>query len=69
MATTLLLNASFEPLKVISWQRAITMSFLGKVEVVDTYEHELRSVSLAIKAPAVVRLINYIHIGLSLIHI
>ena len=39
------------------------MTFLGKVEVVDTYEHELRSVSLAIKAPAVVRLINYIHIG------
>ena len=63
MATTLLLNASFEPLKVISWQRAITMSFLGKVEVVDTYEHEIRSVSLAIKAPAVVRLLNYIHIG------
>ena len=63
MATTLLLNASFEPLKVISWQRAITMSFLGKVEVVHTYEHEIRSVSLAIKAPAVVRLLNYIHIG------
>ncbi len=63
MATTLLLNASFEPLKLISWQRAVTMSFLGKVEVVDTYEHEIRSVSLAIKAPAVVRLVSYIHIG------
>ena len=61
--TTLLLNASFEPLRVITWQRAITLSFLGKVEVVDTYEREVRSVALAIKVPAVVRLLRYVKLG------
>jgi 5-methylcytosine-specific restriction endonuclease McrA len=63
MHSVLLLNASYEPIKVISWQRAVTMFFLGKIEVVEEYEHNIRSVSLVIKAPAVVRLLNYIRIG------
>lgn len=60
MDTTLLLNASFEPIKVITWQRAIKLLFLGKAEVVEVYEHEVRSVSLTIKVPAVVRLLRYV---------
>ncbi len=63
MSSVLLLNTSFEPLKVISWQRAITLFFLGKVEVVEEYEHDIHSVSFAIKAPAVVRLLKYARIG------
>lgn len=59
MHTALLLNSSFEPLRVISWQRAITMFFMGKVEIIEEYDHHIRSVSLAIKAPAVVRLLSY----------
>lgn len=62
-ASVLLLNAGFEPLKVISWQRAVTMFFLGKVEVIEEYEHDIRSISIVIKAPAVVRLLHYVHIG------
>lgn len=58
-----MLNSSFEPLKVIPWQRAVTMFFLGKVEVVEEYEHDIRSVSLVIKAPAVVRLLKFVRIG------
>ena len=63
MQTVLLLNASFEPLKVITWQRAITMFFLGKVEVVEEYDQQIRSISFAIKAPAVVRLLKYAKMG------
>jgi len=64
LATTLLLNASYEPLRVISWQRAITLSFLGKVEIVDSYQDkQVRSVSLALKMPAVVRLLRYVNLG------
>ncbi len=59
-ARTLLLNQGYEPIKVISWQRAITLLFLGKVEVVAEYERGLRSVSLVLKAPAVVRLVRSI---------
>lgn len=58
---TLLLNATFEPLKVITWQRAVTMMFLGKVEVVEEYEdEEICSVSFSIKMPSVVRLLRMI---------
>ncbi len=63
MAAVLLLNASYEPLKVISWQRAVTLFFSDKVEIVEEYSHEIRSVSLAIKAPSVVRLLSYVNIG------
>lgn len=60
MKATLLLNASFEPLHVISWQKAVTLSFLGKVEIVDEYEDEIHSVAICLKVPAVVRLLNYV---------
>ena len=63
MQSVLLLNASYEPLRVIAWQRAITMVFLGKVEVVEEYDHHIRSVSIKIKAPAVVRLLKFVKIG------
>jgi 5-methylcytosine-specific restriction endonuclease McrA len=61
--TVLLLNSSYEPLKIISWQRAVTMLFMGKIEVIDEYDHNVRSVSLVIKLPAVVRLLRYVNIG------
>ena len=63
MQAVLLLNSSFEPLRIISWQKAVTMFFLGKVEVVEEYEHDIRAISLIIKAPAVVRLLRYVRIG------
>lgn len=63
MQSVLLLNASYEPLRVISWQRAVTMFFCGKIEVVEEYDFNIRSVSLVIKAPAVVRLLQYIKVG------
>ena len=55
---TLVLTQGYEPLKVISWQRAITLLSLGKIEVIEEYDRELRSTSLVIKCPAVVRLLN-----------
>ncbi len=55
---TLLLSQSYEPIKIISWQRAITLLFLGKVEVVEEYDHAVRSVTFVIKIPAVVRLLR-----------
>lgn len=60
MERVLLLNATYEPLRVISWKRAVTLLTLGKVEVLETYEREVRSVTLVIQLPAVVRLINLV---------
>lgn len=55
---TLLLNQGYEPIKIISWQRAVKLLFLAKAEVVEEYDAELRSVSLALRVPAVVRLVR-----------
>ena len=55
---TLVLSQGYEPLKVIPWERAITLLFLGKIEVIEEYDHNIRSTSIVIKMPAVVRLLS-----------
>ena len=62
MEQTLLLNASYEPLKIVHWQKAITLLCQGKVEVIDVYDREIRAVSFSIKLPSVIRLLRYIKI-------
>jgi 5-methylcytosine-specific restriction endonuclease McrA len=62
MEQTLLLNASYEPLKVVDWQKAITLWCQGKVEVISVYDREIRSVSLSFRLPSVIRLLRRIKI-------
>jgi 5-methylcytosine-specific restriction endonuclease McrA len=53
---TLLLTQGYEPLQIISWQRAITLLALDKVETIEEYDAEIRAVSIVVRVPAVVRL-------------
>lgn len=53
---SLLLNATFEPLRIVPWQRAITMLVLGKVEVIEEYDRWIRGVTVRLRHPAVLRL-------------
>jgi 5-methylcytosine-specific restriction endonuclease McrA len=62
MEQTLLLNATYEPLKVVNWQKAMTLWCQGKVEVISVYDREVRSVSFSFKLPSVIRLLRYIKI-------
>ncbi|KIG15548.1 HNH endonuclease family protein [Enhygromyxa salina] len=55
---TLLLDQGYQPLRVIPWQRAICMNFLGKVEMVAAHERPIRTVTREYAAPAVVRLLG-----------
>jgi 5-methylcytosine-specific restriction endonuclease McrA len=55
---TLLLTQGYEPIQIISWQRAITLLALDKVEVVEEYNAEIRAMSLVVRVPAVVRLLK-----------
>ena len=55
---TLVLSQSFEPVKIVSWQRAITLLFLGKAEVIEEYDRDIKTTSIVIKIPAVVRLLS-----------
>lgn len=60
MSHALVLNASFEPIHVVTWQRALQLLFQGKVEVIEESDREIRTVRLTIKVPAVLRLIQYV---------
>jgi 5-methylcytosine-specific restriction endonuclease McrA len=62
MEQTLLLNATYEPLKVVHWQKAVTLLCQGKVEVVEVYDREIRAVRFSFKLPSVIRLLRYIKI-------
>ena len=56
MEHTLLLATTYEPLKIISWKKAVILTILRKVEVVEAYERMVHSPSLSLSLPAVVRL-------------
>src|SRR5688500_20229819 len=62
MEQTLLLNASYEPLKVVNWQKAITLWCQGKVEVIAVHDREIRAVSVSFKLPSVIRLLRFVKI-------
>lgn len=53
---TLLLTHWYFPHKIVSWQDAVSLLYLGKADVVVEYEDEIRSPSTTIKLPAVMRL-------------
>ena len=62
MEQTLLLNATYEPLKVVHWQKAITLWCQGKVEIIAHHDREVRAVSFSFKMPSVIRLLRYVRI-------
>ena len=52
----LLLTSWFFPHKVIRWEHAITLLYLGKADSVVDYQEKVRSPSVSMSLPAVVRL-------------
>jgi len=60
MEQVLLLNITYEPLKIINWKKAITLLCLGKVEVIEEYSRDIHSVSFTIRLPSVVRLLRMV---------
>ncbi len=61
--STLVLNASFEVLESVSWQRAVTLVVLGDAVIHEADpEREVRSQHLTLPFPVVVRLRAYVHL-------
>jgi 5-methylcytosine-specific restriction endonuclease McrA len=60
MEQVLLLNITYEPLRIINWRKAIIMLTLGKVEVLEQYNREIHSVSFSVRLPSVVRLLRFV---------
>ena len=62
MNATLLLNASYEPLRIIPWKKALTLLFSGKVEVIEEYDDKVHSITFAVKLPSIIRLLKYVRV-------
>jgi 5-methylcytosine-specific restriction endonuclease McrA len=62
MEQTLVLNATYEPLRVVPWQKAITLLFQDKVEVLAVHDREVRGVSIRLRLPSVLRLLRHIRV-------
>lgn len=60
MEQTLVLNATYEPMKVVDWQRAITLWVQGKVEIVAEHDREVRAVTFSFRLPSVVRMLRFV---------
>lgn len=62
MEHTLVLNATYEPINIVTWKRALRLLCQGKVEVLAEYDREIRSITFTIKMPSVLRLLKYVKI-------
>lgn len=61
-AGTLLLNATYEPLCVVPLRRAVVLVLAEKAEIVEAASGEVRSTSIALPVPAVIRLTTYVRV-------
>lgn len=62
MNGVLVLNASYEPLNVVSVRRAIVLLLKEKAELLEAAEAQIRSERMTFRRPLVIRLVMYVKI-------
>lgn len=62
MSRVLVLNATFEPLAVVSTRRAVCLVLADKVETLQSSGRAFRSERSVVDVPSVVRLSRYVHV-------
>ena len=62
MNNVLVLNATYEPLNVVSVRRAIVLLLKEKAELVEAAEAQLRAERVQFPVPLVIRLVTYIKV-------
>lgn len=60
MEATLLLNASFEPLKIVDWHRAMILVVQDKAEIIESHDRTSRTPRFEFHLPSVIRLRHYV---------
>jgi 5-methylcytosine-specific restriction endonuclease McrA len=58
----LVLNATYEPLCVVSQRRALVLVLTEKAVMIEAGDHVLRSVTQTVEVPVVVRLARYVRV-------
>jgi 5-methylcytosine-specific restriction endonuclease McrA len=59
--SVLVLNQNYEPISICNVKKAVVLVYLGKAEIVESLDSEIRSVSFSMPLPSVVRLQIYIY--------
>ena len=62
MASVLLLNATYEPLNVVSVRRAIVLLLKEKAEILEAAEQRIHAAEFSIPKPLVIRLVYYVRV-------
>lgn len=62
MSSVLVLNATYEPLNVVSLRRAIILLLKDKAEVLEATDQRIHSASLSVPVPLVIRLVYYVRV-------
>lgn len=62
MSSVLVLNASYEPLSVVSVRRAIVLLLKDKAEIIEAAESRIRSAGLSLPMPLVIRLVYFVRL-------
>ena len=62
MTSVLVLNATYEPLSVVSIRRAIVLLLKEKAELLEAAEATLRATGISMPVPLVIRMVYYVRI-------
>lgn len=62
MSAVLVLNATYEPLSVVSVQRAIVLLLKEKAELLEAAEARLRAENTSMPVPVVIRMVYYVRV-------
>jgi len=62
MSSVLVLNATYEPLSIVSVRRALVLLLKDKAEVIEAAEQRVRSAHLSLPVPLVIRLVYYVRV-------
>jgi 5-methylcytosine-specific restriction endonuclease McrA len=60
-SSVLVLNQNYEPIAICNVKKAVILVYLGKAEIVESFDRQIRSVSYSMPFPSVVRLQIYIY--------
>ncbi len=68
MRSALLLNASYEPLSIVSWKKAITLTWLGKAEIITNQDKFVTTYTTPYPLPSVLRLLKRVRVHRTRVH-
>lgn len=62
MSAVLVLNATYEPISVVSLRRAIVLLLKDKAEILEAAEQHIRAANVSLPTPLVIRLVYYVRV-------